>query len=103
MTQLELDFAALFAPKTPGETQRQRVLTVIQSTEGWITGREVAQLTSLTPKQAADALNMLFNMGRIARTGRKSTAKWGRLVAPNPADDPLLALERAFRAGFFAR
>jgi len=100
MTQLELAFVT---PKTPAETQRMRVLTVIQSTEGWITGRDIAQLTGLTPKQTADALNMLFNMGKIARTGRKSNAKWGRLVAPNPADDPLLALERAFRTGFFAR
>lgn len=89
--------------KTSLNTHRLRVLTVIQSTEGWITGQQVAQLAGLNYKQTIDALNYLFNTARIARTGRKFTARWGRLVTPDPTDDPLLALERAFRLGFFAK
>lgn len=84
-------------------THRLRVLTVIQSTEGWITGQQVAALAGLTHKQAADALNSLFNMAKIARTGRKFTARWGRLVHPTPDQDPLTALETAFKQGFFRR
>jgi len=89
--------------KTSTNTHRLRVLTVIQSTEGWITGHDVAQLSGLTHKQAIDALNYLNNTAKIARTGRKFTAKWGRLVTPDPADDPITALELAFRKGFLAR
>lgn len=82
-------------------THRLRVLTVIQSTDGWISGQQVAALTGLTHKQAIDALNALNNTGRVARIGRKFTARWGRIVTPDPADDPLTALELAFRRGFF--
>jgi predicted Rossmann fold nucleotide-binding protein DprA/Smf involved in DNA uptake len=89
------------ASKTTANTHRVRVLTVIQSTEGWITGQQVAALTGLTHKQTVDALNALNNAGKVARIGRKFTAKWGRIVAPDPADDPLRALEIAFRQGFF--
>ena len=89
--------------KTTANTHRLRVLTVIQSTEGWITGLEVAQLAGLTHKQTIDALNALNNMEKIARIGRKFTAKWGRLVTPDPDQDPLRALELAFRQGFLPR
>lgn len=90
------------APKSTTNTHRLRVLTVIQSAEGWISGKTVAQLTGLTHKQAIDALNALNNAGKVARIGHKFTAKWGRIVVPDPADDPILALERAFW-GDFAR
>lgn len=93
-------------PRQPAKTtatHRLRVLTVIQSTEGWITGQQVAQLAGLTHKQAVDALNSLLNMAKIARTGRKFTARWGRIVVPTPDQDPLSALETAFRQGFFRK
>ncbi len=92
--------ARLPASKTTAATHRLRVLTVILATEGWITGHDVALLAGLTHKQAIDALNWLNNSGKVARIGRKFTAKWGRIITPDPLDDPLTALEQAFRQGF---
>jgi hypothetical protein len=79
------------------KTHRLRVLTVIQSSEGWITGQQVAAVSGVTQKQAIDALNWLNNSGRVARIGRKFTAKWGQIRPHDPDSDPITALERAFR------
>lgn len=81
---------------TDVKTHRLRVLTVIQATEGYISGRQVAALSGLTHKQAIDALNWLNNSGRVARIGRKFTAKWGQIPHYDPQGDPITALERAF-------
>ncbi len=73
-------------------TYRQRVLDVIEAANGSLTGHEVAQQTGLTYRQTIDALNALFNMAKIARTGRKFTARWGRLVETPRSDKSSLAL-----------
>lgn len=80
-------------------TYRMRVLAVIEATDTFHTGQQLATLTGLTYKQTVDALNALNNMAKIARTGRKFTARWGKV--PDPLDEnPVIALEKAFR-GFF--
>lgn len=80
-------------------TYRMRVLAVIEASDTFFTGQQLAQLTGLTYRQTIDALNALNNMAKVARTGRKFTARWGRV--PQPLDEnPVIALENAFR-GFF--
>lgn len=81
------------------QTYRMRVLAVIESTDAFFTGQQLATLTGLTYKQTVDALNALNNMAKVARTGRKFTARWGKV--PEQLDEnPVIALEQAFR-GFF--
>jgi predicted Rossmann fold nucleotide-binding protein DprA/Smf involved in DNA uptake len=81
------------------KTYRMRVLAVIEATDTVHTGQQLAQLTGLTYRQTIDALNALNNMEKVARTGRKFTARWGRV--PQALDEnPAIALELAFR-GFF--
>ena len=58
---------------------RELVLSVVAMADGWIKAREVSELTGLTYKQTIDALNYLYNAEKVARTGRKFTARWGRL------------------------
>lgn len=85
--------------KQQTQTYRMRVLEVIEATDQLFTGHQVAQLTGLTHKQAIDALNGLLNLERIVRTGRKFTARWGRL--PQQLDEnPALTLEKALRRFF---
>ena len=57
---------------------RELVLSVLAMADGWLKAREVSELTGLTYKQTIDALNYLYNAEKVARTGRKFTAKWGR-------------------------
>jgi len=81
------------------QTYRMRVLTVIDASSTYLSGQQIAQLTGLTYRQTIDALNALNNMAKVARTGRKFTARWGRI--PEALDEsPVIALEKAFR-GFF--
>lgn len=79
------------------KTYRLRVLAVLDNTPGFHTGQRIAQLAGLTYKQTIDALNALNNAERVARTGHKYTARWGRICE---VQNPALDLERAFR-GFF--
>ena len=81
------------------QTYRMRVLAVIDAHDQLLTGQQVAHLAGLTYKQAIFALNALNNTGKVVRTGRKFTARWGKVPDPN-AETPLRALETAFR-GFF--
>lgn len=81
------------------QTYRMRVLAVIEATDTFFTGQQLATLTGLTYRQTIDALNALNNMAKVARTGRKFTARWGKV--PKTLDEnPAIALEKAFR-GFF--
>lgn len=57
---------------------RELVLSVIAMADGWLKAREVAELTGLSYKQTIDALNYLYNAEKVARTGRKFTAMWGK-------------------------
>lgn len=63
-------------------TYRQRVLDVIQSATGDLTGQEVALRSGLTYRQTIDALNALYNMAKVSRSGRKFTARWSKTTEP---------------------
>lgn len=80
-------------------TYRQKVLAVVDSTDGFLTGQQIADAARLTYRQTIYALNALHNAGKIARHGRKFTARWGK-TPEQPAKNSALALEQAFR-GFF--
>lgn len=81
------------------QTFRMRVLAAIEAADTSYTGQQLAQITGLSYKQTVDALNALHNMAKVARLGRKFTARWSRV--PDPLDEnPVMALEKAFR-GFF--
>lgn len=87
------------AKRQQAQTYRMRVLAVIDASEACYTGQQLAQATGLTYRQTIDALNALNNMAKVARTGRKFTARWCRV--PQPLDEnPAITLERAFQ-GFF--
>jgi len=64
-------------------TYRMRVLAVVEASPSPLTGRYIANACGLTHKQAIDALNALYNYGRVHRQGRKRTARWSR-VQPLP-------------------
>jgi hypothetical protein len=68
-----------------GTTLRCRVLAVIEEADSAITGAEIAQRAGLSYRQAVDALNALYNAGRIERIGRKFTARWQIARPPEPS------------------
>lgn len=68
---------------TPQQTYRMRVLSVVEVANEPLTGREIAKAASLTYKQTIDALNALYNYGRVHRHGRKFMARWS-CVRQNP-------------------
>lgn len=82
------------------QTYRMRVLAVIEASDTCYTGQQLAQATGLTYRQTIDALNALNNMAKVARTGRKFTARWCRVPAETLDENPAITLERAFQ-GFF--
>lgn len=97
--------------QTPTRSQRHqansyrvRVLAVVESSPCWMTGKQIADASGLTYKQAIDALNALNNMERIARTGRKFTARWGRLSLAantnNQISESFALLNDCFRSFF---
>ena len=95
--------------RTPTISQRQqansyrvRVLAVVEASPCWMTGKQIADATGLTYKQAIDALNALNNMERIARTGRKFTARWGRLslITNDQISESFALLNDCFRSFF---
>lgn len=81
-------------------TFRRVVLEVVEESPAFLTGQQIAQITGLTYRQTIDALNALNNTAKIARTGRKFTARWGRIPDHQPSESAIQALEHAFR-GFF--
>lgn len=82
------------------QTYRMRVLEVINAADVCYTGQQVAQLAGLTYRQTIDALNALNNAAKVARTGRKFTARWCRVPDEQQQEHPAITLERAFQ-GFF--
>lgn len=81
-------------------TYRARVLTVLNASPDWLTAREVSALSGLGYLQTIYALNALHNAELIARSGRKSTARWGSivLVEHDPSADAIKTLEAIFHA-----
>ncbi|OZB38532.1 MAG: hypothetical protein B7X50_10825 [Alishewanella sp. 34-51-39] len=64
-----------------------RVLAVVEASPSPLTGRDIANACGLTYKQAIDALNALYNYGRVHRQGRKLTARWSRVQPLPPVGD----------------
>jgi hypothetical protein len=81
-----------------GTTLRCRVLAVIDAAPSPLTGQEIALAAGLSYRQTIDALNALYNAGKIERVGRKSTARWQRVTPPK--QHPLALLEAVFFRGF---
>lgn len=75
-------------------TLRCRVLAVIQDSDTTLTGAEIAQLSGVSYRQTIFALNALYNGGKIARKGRKFTARWGAIHPPD--QQAVKLLEQAF-------
>ena len=83
-------------------TYRAAVLVVIEAATEPLPGHRVAELAGLSYRQTVDALNALHNHSRIARIGRKYTARWMR-VPPQPTENPYARLDEAMRSLIRAR
>ncbi|UJP04425.1 MAG: hypothetical protein LZF61_05945 [Nitrosomonas sp.] len=66
------------AIKTESKKQSLRdcVLCVIRSSEIPLTGKVISAKSGLRYKQVIDALNALYDQGRVARRGRKFNSRW---------------------------
>ena len=60
-------------------TYRLRVLAVVESSAHALTGRQIALAACMSYKQTIDALNALYNYGKVQRTGKKFVARWSRV------------------------
>lgn len=87
--------------KSQTQTIRNRVLAVVNTHDGFLTGQQIAQEAGLTYYQTIFALNALNNLAKVARIGRKFTAKWCRVTIQTLDEHPGAELDRAFRR-FFA-
>ena len=78
-------------------TYRMRVLAVVESSPHALTGREIALSARMSYKQTIDALNALYNYGKVQRTGRKFMARWSRVLPQqhclHPLDEMLLRMK----------
>jgi predicted Rossmann fold nucleotide-binding protein DprA/Smf involved in DNA uptake len=79
---------------------RSRALNAVNASLTWQSAEQIAKKTGMTYRQTIDALNALHNEARVARHGRKFTARWGSLslVKPDPAIAAAHRLEDFFRA-----
>lgn len=70
-------------------TYRSLVLATINATDQYLTGQQLAAMTGLTYRQTIDALHALNNAAKVARIGRKFTARWSRVVIQDHAETPM--------------
>ena len=70
-------------------TYRMRVLAVVESSPNALTGRDIAQAACMSYKQTIDALNALYNYGKVQRHGRKFMARWSRVFPQEHCMHPL--------------
>lgn len=70
-------------------TYRMRVLAVVESSPHALTGREIALAACMSYKQTIDALNALYNYGKVQRHGRKFMARWSRVLPRQHCLHPL--------------
>ena len=70
-------------------TYRMRVLAVVEQSPHALTGREIAAAACMSYKQTIDALNALYNYGKVQRTGRKFMARWSRVLPQEHCMHPL--------------
>ncbi len=54
-------------------------MAVLAASDEFLIGQEVARRAGLPYKPALDALTYLYNDGKIARSGQKFTARWGKM------------------------
>jgi hypothetical protein len=87
---------------TKAVSYRARVLVVVNNSDMWQTGRNIALLSGLSYTQAIHALNGLYNTGQIARKGRTFTALWGSLDRVATSNDNFDLLQTLFK-GFVKR
>lgn len=73
-------------------TYRMRVLAVVESSPHALTGREIALAACMSYKQTIDALNALYNYGKVQRHGRKFMARWSRVLPPETCMHPLFLM-----------
>lgn len=70
-------------------TYRMRVLAVVEASPNARTGQEIAQAARMSYKQTIDALNALYNYGKVQRTGKKFMARWSRVLPQQHCLHPL--------------
>lgn len=56
---------------------RQAIVAYLDDHDSFISARDITTALNLPYKTTVDALNALHNMERVARVGRKFSAKWG--------------------------
>lgn len=73
---------------------RRKVFAVVDASPTSLRARDVARLAGLAYKQTIDALNSLYDMGKIERLGHKSTSRWVKKTAtpPSPLDTFMLQM-----------
>lgn len=83
---------------------REKVIKVVEATNKLLTGREIAVRARLEYKQTIDALDALYNTGRVQRYGKKMLTKWGKVdPAEQSSSLEVVALSIAFDEIYRAR
>ncbi|WP_025915812.1 hypothetical protein [Herminiimonas sp. CN] len=77
---------------------RATVLDAVLDTDSWCTSHDLVKKTQLTYPQVLFALHALHSAGRIARMGRKFTAKWGALTLVREPEHNYELLEQLFHS-----
>lgn len=80
---------------------RERVLKIVDASKVPLTGREIAARAGLQYKQTIDALDALYNHGRVHRHGKKLKTRWCAIVSDQRG--VFLYLDRAFNKMTAAR
>lgn len=76
----------MFKLKTPRRESKYKVTirsVVLETVNGRLEmrmARDIALDARIPYRQAVDALDRLYNMGKVHRDGRKFSAKWGPLA-----------------------
>ncbi|MFL6672923.1 MAG: hypothetical protein ACJ8LG_06505 [Massilia sp.] len=72
------------------------MLAVVNASTDWTSAHDIAARAHLTYLQTIFALVALHNHDKIARSGRKATAKWGPLSLLQPPDHNFNLLQSLF-------
>lgn len=72
------------------------MLNVVNDSSVKLTGREIAKRAQLEYKQTIDALNALYNHGKVQRIGNKFNTRWLRLSTEDRNSEVFKMYEAAF-------